>query len=588
MDLYLSLPTINIKQLSFCKATPQSLEMWVEALPVADLNKTAQAIYLALGEIAELDVKPACKLQLLDVFDEVLGRCLTGLRTQFLNKPLMLEDQAATTANFCMALMKRHQSIYYWAVEMTLAAMNRKLGKPNKLFSKALAGFFNDSQRIFIQQSLLYRPCDSSFWQLNHQLYSYAQNANLFKKTASPACDTVQHHYAQLLLLGAMNSHQLRQRDMQLIEKELPHWAQSVLLSSASHSEGFLVDLDSDNPPLHESAFTQLSPGTVQGNLLYLCCQSLVEELTFLDANMQKQASTASQAITGNLCKHLILAWSANSDRTFMRLESDDEIDLCIGLHGAHFIISGQKKFDDLLFGNNIVKRNAAKQRALQLEDSIPQQGPLFNVAVEGSFEIAVDNIDFHLPKKLQDENARYRNFNVNIMNVSPGGYCLSWDKSSPPPSIRNNELIAIKEAHHPAWQLACIRWVKQQKQGMVVNMGVELLSPSPQAYGARWVNEKHETISSYFKAILLPEIKTMGQKASLIISESMPAKTRCIIIERDGQEQAFMLTESIQDNVSFQQFHFVESEILEDSVASGSIGELVQSSMKVSTLALQ
>ena len=579
MELYLDLPIAITKKLSFCKTNPQALKLWASKLPLADPNKTAQSLYLALGEIAELEMKPAAKFQLLAVLDEAIEPCLFGLRKHFLNQPLVLPPQAFTRANLALALIKRHQSIYYWILESSLTAMSRKFAKPSKLFSQALEAFFKDSNRIFIHQSLLYRPCEPSFWLLNHQFYAHALNLGILKDKSQPSNNGIQLEYAQLLLWGAMNAHQLRQQDILQIEKDLPGWANSASLSIEINSENFLVDLSSDNPPLLANVFSQAH---AQANLS-LDCHHIIEELSFIDTTIQQSVSPTSYKLTSNLCKHLILAWSSSNDRTFMRLESDDEIDLCIGLNNAHHIISGDLKFDDLIFGNNIIKRNAAKQRAIQLEDHQPDQSNLFNAGAAGSFEVAMENIDFHLPKGEHAKNKRYQNFNVNIVNLSPGGYCLSWDKSSPPTSIRNNELIAIKESHHPAWHLGSIRWVKQQQNDgqVVINMGVELLSPSPQAYGARWVSESGEALSNYFKVLILPEIKTMGQKTSIVLSEPVHQNTNYVVIERDGEEQILQVQQCLQNYASFQQYSFVNYETLAGPPTSGSMGGSGKNSVK-------
>ncbi|MCK5880444.1 MAG: hypothetical protein KAG18_01135 [Sinobacterium sp.] len=590
MDFYIELPATTFKQLSFSKATPHAIEAWTSTLPVADLTKTSQALYLSLGEIAELAVKPALKLQLLNSLESTLDRCLTGLRREFLNKPLILPEQAFKTANLCTAIIHRHQSIVYWIINQSLKTMTRKLARPTKLFTQALSLFFKYSLRNIVHQSLLYRPCEDTFWQLNHQMYQYAIQFKLLKKSQSPTINTAQYGYAQLLLWGAMNAHQLRQNDILEIEKELPNWTHLAQLSETPIKNSFLINLEGDNPPLHTKVSAQLSSNAPLHSPLYLGCSSIVEEISFIDASILQATSTYNDKLTSNLCKHLIISWSADNDRTFMRLESDDEIDLCIGLNCAHHVISGQKSFDDVVFGNNIVKRNAAKQRAIQMEDSALKQENLFNSNTSSTFEVALDNIGFHISTHEQQENQRYQNFNVNIVNISPGGYCLSWNNSNPPANIRNHELIAIRENHHPAWHLGSIKWVKQQEQGQerAINMGVELLSPSPQAYGARWINEKNKTASLYFKVLLLPEIKTMGQEPSIILCEPLPSENCRLIIEKDGKEQAIHIKKCLQKNNSFQHYSFVRCEILVESETSGTIaGNSVNDSPKDASPAL-
>lgn len=574
MDLYLSLPTLKFKKLSFCKSNPQALKAWLSTLPKADNIKTAQTLYLALAEIAELQAKPALKLQLLETLKETLDGCLMRLRHQFLNQPLILPEQAFRTANLYIAIIKRHQSIYYWVIDTHTSHRQRKFARANKVMSDAIAGFLSDSQRLFIYQALLYRACEDTFWQLNHRVYQYALQFDLIKEGDTAKKDSLQHQYTQLLLWGAINAHQLRQQDILLIEQALSGWALSAELKHSNGTSGFLINFSDDTPPLSSSVFAL----TGQAADACLSCHHIIDELLFLDNSIQQASNTAPNLITSNLCKHLLLAWSPTKDRTFMRLESDDNIDICIGLNSAHFMISGRQQFDDLIFGNNIVKRNATKQRAIQLEDDTLTQDNLFNNPIrQNTFEVSLENIDCHITGNSSSD--RYQNYNVNIVNMSPGGYCMSWENDQPPATIRNNELIAIKESHHPAWHLGCIRWVKQQHEHdrQFVNMGVELLSPTPQTYGARWLNEHQASTSSYFKVIVLPEIKTIGQKPSLVIAGSAPKNTDYLMTERDGFEKVLHITGCVQKNNSFQQYTFVTCETLADSHTSGSMESLAQ-----------
>ena len=80
----------------------------------------------------------------------------------------------------------------------------------------------------------------------------------------------------------------------------------------------------------------------------------------------------------------------------------------------------------------------------------------------------------------------KYQNYNVQVVNMSPGGYCLEWQQATPG-SIKAGEIIGVKASHHNNWHIGCIRWVKQSKtRGL--QLGVELISPSAAPYGAKFV----------------------------------------------------------------------------------------------------
>ncbi len=585
MDSFLSLPTVSFKQLSFTKPSPASLKAWSKQLPVADIEKTAQALYLAFGEISELNIKPEKKLALVNTLDPLLDRCLQGLEKSYLNHSLVLPEPAYKKANLCYGLMKRRLAILFWIIETQKPVMARKFARPKDGFSKVLSLAFEQSLKITTLNALLYRPCENGFWRFNHQLISYAYEFKLIKSSSTPDNNEMLNQYASLLLWGSINSNQLRQKDILFLRDKISHWASLSILLDDSSKHSFGINLDSDNPPQHLSYIesTKLTP------CLYIDTSNIIADLNFTQQKLEQLDVIETHELTTSLLKHLTLAWRADIDRSFMRLDSDDQIDLCIGMNAAHHYIGNEQAFDDIVFGNNIVRRNAAKQRAIQLEDvQRDTQNSLFSPSStspsQGSFQVALETVDYHLPQSGKPAGNRFKNYNVNIVNLSPGGYCLSWDKIVPPSSIRNHELVAVKEEHHPLWHLGCIRWVKQSNtnDGIAINMGIELLSPSPKAYGARWLNDNNEAISGYIKVLQLPEIKTMGKPSTIILAETKPKPSSKLMIESAGYVSIIELKDCVQNNGAFQQYSFVNAEILEESDSSVTISNSVGQSSQL------
>jgi len=569
MDAYISLPVVQRKKLSFAKSQAAAVQAWANALPLADLNKSAQTLYIALGEIAELDCKPALKIQLCKSLDSTISHCLLGLQKQYLNLPIVLPEAASQTANLCHAILKRRLSLYYGVFTQLEGKLNRRIGAPKALAIQTGQLMLDQLNQIYLQQALLYRPIEPGFWQFAHYIVQTAEHGKLCQlpnngNAHNPLIDS----YIELLLLGTMNTHQLRQQDLLKIEPLLASWVQYIRLEPVNTGQGFLIQLEKDAPPRINKL--QRKPHQEQAACISFDATIIADEL-----------KTSAQGLSSNLCKHLILAWSSVADRSFMRLESNDTIDLCIGLNCAHHYIAGQQDFDDIVFGNNVIKRNMAKQRALQIEDTA-EASPQSNLFTEpktktGEMKVSMESIDFHLPMADKSAQARFKSFNVNIINLSPGGYCLTWDKIAPPSNIRNNELICVKETHHPVWHLACIRWVKQHQEEQVlsINMGVELLSPVPQAVGVRVIDEKGKALSGYYKAILLPENQRTEQIASLVISELTIQPGTILSIEQNGEERSVRLHDYLLSSPSFQQFSFVDVEILADAESSGTLSGL-------------
>ncbi len=62
-------------------------------------------------------------------------------------------------------------------------------------------------------------------------------------------------------------------------------------------------------------------------------------------------------------------------------------------------------------------------------------------------------------------------------------------------------------------------------------------------------------------KSILLPEIKSIGQEASLLLP-SLPYRVGCIsTLEYEGRKETIILTRQLENTGIFGQYHFTPAE---------------------------
>ena len=170
-----------------------------------------------------------------------------------------------------------------------------------------------------------------------------------------------------------------------------------------------------------------------------------------------------------------------------------------------------------------------------------------------------IDAIEFINKHKAQDqdseeETTKYPAHQVNLINTSPGGYCIHWS-GDVPASIQAGELLGIQERGVKHWSIGVIRWIRHLRdQG--TQLGVELLAPKAEVGAARLL-QKTGSNGPFMRALLLPAIKAIAQPATLLLPR-IPFRTgnkvELMYPEIQGRYQ---LTKRLTSTSSFSQFQF-------------------------------
>ena len=470
------LPSRELKALSFSRPDKTSIENWVNSLPVADVSKSTRMLYIAIKEVCEFDTSAATRLELLDALRPAIHYACDGLRKSYIHQPIILPEQPRKIANLCQALQN------YLATGYVIAACqcNEKMGsiikKPTQLMAHAIYNALIEYGNILMRDYLLYRPSNDRFWKNVHRLFQLARKYNLhvLPQTNNALEDknsSIEHCYMQLLLWGCIKANQMRQDDILRLEKHLWSWSRLVKLAvlDKSHESAFVVDPTSDLPPIYQKFYKGKYPPSCQS----LNTDALIENLKQLSAPLAQKQS----GLTSNLINHLILAWGVFTGRTFMRLEANSELALCIGLTTTHYFLANQKPFSEFIYGDNPPPKAPAAAASQFKEQLRPNQKldvwdeSLFGTTAKSEAQVTMESIDFHIRNGgnsmmtfTGSDKEKYQDFKVSVVNMSPGGYCLEWDNDIPH-TIKAGEIIGVKEDHHNTWNIGSIRWVRQNKE---------------------------------------------------------------------------------------------------------------------------
>jgi len=236
-------------------------------------------------------------------------------------------------------------------------------------------------------------------------------------------------------------------------------------------------------------------------------------------------------------------------------MPGNGHVQVCIGMSALHYQLAGGQVFADTL-----------QQAAAQVQETFtpkPKED-VWSLAFDADSRQAdalewdagaLEEIHYDaLPGEGDSTGPAFPIHEVQVVNHSPGGYCLSWS-GEVPEQLQAGELLGVKLPEDRNWGPAVVRWVRQVP-GSGTQMGVELLAPTARPCGLQLLR-KAEQNSQYLRALLLPEIKAIDQAPTLIAPRLPFQEGSKVQINQQGVEQRGMLDRRRSMTVSFSVFEY-------------------------------
>ena len=541
----------------------EALRAWLAELPRANLGQTTRSLFQALTELNRVRLTPGRRLELLEPIRPQLYFAVGGLAKYYLNQPIVLPEHSRKVAQLAQTLFEQLAHGYSLVATHTAALGKRSgLARPNEVIALALQRALTDHSQNLLRWQQLYRSPADGFWQQLHQLYQLAEErgvTDLHQRDAECGDTSPRGAYLRALLLGCARPNQLRQGDLSDVFTALTGWSKRVATAPIKGSTSlFVVDTSGDDCPVYRADHQD---GIDQGFSLETA--PLVEHLqTLREGATGDYVEKEGRRISSDLLGHLILAWGMISKRTFMRLEASEQVAIAIGLSTTHHFIAGGERFESLV-QNGDSQRYAVENDNVflrQRREAVVRQRDVWDSPYEsnlGRASIALESIDYHIQSHTKSQSAsseRYRSHRVELVNVSPGGYCLKWPPDDAA-QVRTGEIIGVREAHSKSWSIAVIRWVRQNEEDYT-QLGVELLSPAAHPYGARVISSGG-IYGEFQRVLLLPEIKPVGKPVTLLTPKLGFREQQKVGLMQRGRETKVQLTRKIASSGAFSQFEF-------------------------------
>lgn len=570
----IKLPVQDLDQLTFCPSNrPQDVAKWAETLPATRVNHTSVILYKALPEIARLKVKTPHRLAMLESLRPYVQRCIQGLSQSFLNKPVVLPDDAMKAAIVALALQKHITHGYSVIVREIACNPKQNNGDPHNAHLQSMALALHraiSGLGIQLMRSYqLYATTAPGLWLSLHSLYNIAKSTGVEQ---FPVRDELLSHikqnscrdaYFRILLLACANPNKLRQFDVSTAYKLLELWSGLVKLAPAQEDSKavYVIHSEQDTPPTPKS----LIPVSEQSSGTDIDMSHLLSALdTQLSGESEDQhIIDIPKGIPSPLLAHLISAWSTEYHRAHERIDYKQELQALVGITSIHFHYCNGTPFESFLLGSGKVNLNKDNNPYLDKmkENEKASDDPwssAFDAGGSGrNFDpLLFSTLDIESQLARRESAEAAKKFPVHTIiseDRSKGGYCLHWHEDVPK-SLKSGELMSLRETDGAPWTLGIIRWVRQSRGSSC--FGVELLSSQAAPYGASIVHKSGDEVD-HMRVFLIPEQKAVKQKARLVTPSVPFQEGQKIRLNQRGKEKTVQLLRKIMDTGSISQFEF-------------------------------
>jgi cyclic-di-GMP-binding protein len=585
----LRIPNQDMAQFSRFELRAEAAENWAQGLAITNTRLVAQQLREAISELNRVVVAPDVRFDILEALWPKLQIVLEALSKKFLNQPLTLPEEPRQMSELASILYSLGTTAYTLVAIHTIRQKELIEGaNPAQLVCEALHRAVGLAGRKMLQAYQLYQPVEPHAWLELHQLYSLAERqqlANLPVSDGQFGESTLTEAYLRVLILSCCKPNQLRQGDLTAIFQGLYSWREFIQLEDPESGRGlFQVDLGDDQAPMYSA----LCVDSVMPNSRFIDASALVARLQSLkeeDDRLGKPGISFDKntRLASNILEHLINSLGTMSKRNFARASADSRLSITLGLSNAHYFISGGLTFDQLLHGANNDEREKPASNPFMLPSKHHDAWELANpheehldedIQYSGEEVIVDDSTLAQLEERQVRRTAkeRHRAYPVEVIDASPGGYCLEWTHELPT-DVKTGDIVCVRDGDTAEWVVAVTRWVSQLRNSRTL-VGIELLSPTAMPYGARIVHTTGEE-ADLMRVLLLPEIKLVGQPHTLITPRTGFRERQKVSLVREGEQFYLQLLRQVAATGSFAQFDFRYIKLLEDVIAEDKSGPL-------------
>ncbi len=572
--MQLSVPNRTAPKSGSFDSNPASVRKWIDALPMANIGETTRLLFEALTDLNHQDIAAQQRFKTLELLYRPVRYVTERMKKHFVGQPLPPSPSSIKIAQLSREISHALATGYKVLVMEQIAGIGRK---DKKLLVTAIHRAIKQLSAVLLKAYQVYEPYPDSVWLEVHSLYRYAENNHLHKTRVTEVqapgkkSSTITDTYKQMLLLALACPYRLRHSEAEDIYQALEEWAPYATLQGVGEFTDalFATNLDSDQPP---SYLVLRDANENCHTLRVLTTRKLAEQLRKeLAEKRDTGPGQHRHQVKHSTLRRLMLAWGVMPKRRFSRVKGQSQVVVTMGLSSIHYFVSGEVAFSDASVVHDCHNELGTDRRNMP-----PLNHAHFGAKATREHEGKLPDVwemDYRLegePRSSSVEEAVARaavgmqidtshcTQSWKMVNVSAGGYCLLWDN---PEMTRAQvgELLGIREESDPDtfhWRLGVIRWLKyNDKRGL--DLGVQMLSPGAVGIAARRDKKGRDRKENYTRGLLLPEIASLQQQATLLLPSPPFKPGDTAIANCHGRDVRVRLTKLVENTGSFAQFQF-------------------------------
>ena len=525
MSLRLSIPAIEEKPALPAETQPKRIQEMIASLPQGNPRATAKLLLDELERLNRQRFTVDIRLTALELYRPAIINAVHGLSRQYCNQPLPLQETARTQAELAQQMFIELAIGYKQAI-LTEEDRLFTLGDNNQL-TLLLQRALDALGRLLQVHHLTYAKPPGGVWLELHQLYLHALQQSLqgVQVPDEHGESSVNVAYKHALLLSMATPSHLTSIDIERVIDYLDRFADLAqlhpLIAPEKSSGIFLVRLKSDAPPVPLIKNTgETDPRTDILLITIELARQVHQHITRLQPRTRPaipglpDEAFADQRYR-DMLQHLLVHWGNPPRRVFSRLQKNDPIRMCIGLTAIHYFLTNA---------------TAAPEPVHEEETAV-------------TLNFADSPID-------SGGGTVYKSAYWMVINESAGGLALSKPAMSQD-SLRVGELLGLKPGHAGPWGLAVVRWASNGDAGPL-QVGAQMVAPSAQGVMIHLAERPHAE-----PALLLPELASLNQPATLIAARGIYKPARTLQLEENGKQADIMLTRLVERANNFERFQF-------------------------------
>ncbi len=505
----------------------RSLSQWLEGLPIADIEKSADMVYKRIALITEGDLSINEFFQSLELLYPTIKYLWDSMHKYYLDPNVVSLKQRPKGIALSQALETRYAAAYAAIVRKQADLAQEEMQESIQI--RAIHRAITHLMRALILRYQFYTPAPENLWQSIHKLYYYAEKHGLEDVPLTEASDsepmdmTIRSVYIHCLLLASAAPYQLRYKDIERLHHALFTWTKYAKLEQDINSDNhtYIVNLNQGKPPVYytmalDDDVSEYSRG-LDTQRLVLHLKMLIDEHADLDPDNQALYGLSKDSLV-----YLTQSWGHVAKRASQRSKQAGKMQVCIGLAAAHHYLNAEQPF--------------------MLEQQVHF----------GSQRHAESDVQQTIP----DTNApKYFSHEWSIEDVSSTGYCLVANVKDID-RIQSGDLLGLKHTEDTfvhQWQLGVVRWLKHDDNEHL-NLGVELILPG---YIKVAVQMRQNQASQYFRALLVPDFSGEDAVNYVIMPKKHVVTGQKLLVTYENREIWICLQACYADTASYCQYAY-------------------------------